>query len=84
MGIDDLKLSENLGKAAIAKKYREAIEKENDRMQPKGIFSQQKRTENLSNARSEEKSRALFGDDTFDRLGVPHHISIEEPEELEI
>lgn len=85
MGINDLKLSEHLGKAAVAKKYREAIEKENERMRPKGIFTQQpKRTENLIKVKTEGKNRALFGDDTFDRLGVPHDIVIEEQEELEI
>lgn len=82
MRLDDAKLRGDLAMASIAKKYREAIEKEYDKMQSKGIFAQSTRGKKYSE--TNETSRALFGEDTFDRLGVSHEASIEHSEELEI
>ena len=82
MRIDDAKLRGDLATASIAKKYRVAIEKEYNKMQSKGIFAQLTRGKNYSE--TNETSRALFGNDTFDRLGVPHEVITEQSEGLEI
>ena len=76
MEITDVKLSDNLKKAVVAKKIRDNILME---IEKTPIFAH-KDKEQRNVSEQENGRRALFDDATFDRLGVTREVESEELE----
>lgn len=76
MEVTDVKLNDNLKKAALARKIRENI---SQTIGKTPIFAQQNKEQRNISEQGNGR-RALFDDATFDRLGVTREVESEEPE----